>query len=179
MKSPVKYIIVLVALSISSCTWNQSEIPADFAIKIEGMFHDKVDTFNGTYVRSGVKKPKKKEIINGRETGRNIIEYSDSVVYTTFTIQEKQELYSLLRKINYTTYPDTSKIECESDIVPSHKIHIKVRANNRIKYISYNDGCQDNNNEIKAARSIVNLTMEILERHKEVKQLPETVLLDL
>jgi hypothetical protein len=172
MKRFVKRAAILLALGITSCNFNHTQVPPDFAIRIEGIFHDELDIFNGIYSRSDIARPSKIQITDGREIENIVIK--DSIVSFRLTTQEKQEIYALLQEIEYEKYPDTMAIKCEADIIPSNKIFLKIRTRNNIKCISYNRGCQDKNEQIKAVRRIHDMAMEIASRHKEVREIPET-----
>jgi bisphosphoglycerate-independent phosphoglycerate mutase (AlkP superfamily) len=116
-------------------------------------------------------------VVDG-EAMREIIA-GDSTVSFNFNQDEKREIYLSLQKMYYTSYPDNISSKCEHQIVPSHKVELIIRANEVIKHISYEDGCRDETMQSRELRHLVNLIYEISNRHKAVRQLPETMLIDL
>jgi hypothetical protein len=157
--------------------WKMPQVPPDFALRIEGMFYDEIDTFKRKYSRPGVRRPDKMSVVHG-EVMREIIA-GDSAVSFDFNQDEKQEIYLYLQKMYYTNYPDNISSKCEHQIVPSHKVELVIRANEMIKHISYEDGCEDETMQSRELRHLVNLLYEMSSRHKAVRQLPETILFDL
>ena len=127
--------------------WQSLQVPLDFALKTSGLFHDEIDTFSVKYFRPGIERAAKMRLKNGILTSEIII--SDSTVSFLLTRLEKREIYLFLQKMNYAFYPDNSSAECERKIVPSHKVEIVIRADKVIKYLSYEDGCEDKNIQIR------------------------------
>ncbi|MDB5267968.1 MAG: hypothetical protein JWP58_1008, partial [Hymenobacter sp.] len=177
MEKKNKFAALLWLPLLALCYWVLPQVPLDFALKTTGMFHDEIDTFSGKYSRPGIERPAKMRLEKGKL--ESVIMIGDSTVSFVLTQLEKRELYLFLQQINYAYYPDNISAKCEHQIVPSHKVELVVRANNEIKHISYEDGCEDNTTQNKELRHFINSLYEIAKRHEAVRRLPETMMFDL
>lgn len=149
-------------LLISSCNQNNLPLPADFAIRIEGGFRDSINTFDGQYTRSAVAPAMR-----------------DSTVSFDFTVQEKDSIYRVLNKMNYTALPENVSTKCEEYIQPHHNIRLTIRANGITKSVIYDDDCVTRNKQMSAVSKVIILIDEIAAKHKEIQQIPQTMLFDM
>jgi hypothetical protein len=160
MKMKPSICIIAVLLVTASCNQNDSSLPADFAVRLEGGFSDMVDTFEKKYTRSAV-----------------LPRMRDSTIDFEFTLQEKNRIYYALNNMDYGMLPEHVSTQCDAYIDPSHTIKLTVRANGITKHIIYVDGCITKNKQAVGVSKVINLIGEISAKHKEVQQIPQTTMM--
>ena len=167
MKFTASIITVLVSLSFGFAQTLANKMPADFAFSIHYGFVDDYSMFDSTFTRMGICKER-----NGRKEER------DTTITLIIGAADKQKIYYAIITNKLLALPQEPKYDTHGLCVSSASEDLLLlRINGVEKWYYYSYECEVlDKAKAKRYQNVLNLIKAIINKRKEVINLPQSCL---